>query len=470
MSELAYEKDNLPTGWAVCKLENVTTNVNSGFASGKHNKSGKGVPHIRPMNIDYFGNIDLSVVKYVKENFKDKLQENDVLFNNTNSPKLLGKTALIKENTNWAYSNHMTRIRANNSRIESSWLAIFLHKLFLDGFYKMIAKNHVNQSSINSMYLTTKIPIIIAPLNEQKRIISKIESIFAQIDAANERLEALISQVKSATGSLNELRRSILKHAFDGNLVRQDSHDESAESLLKRIHKNSKIEFEKANLPKGWAICKLENVTTNVNSGFASGKHNKSGKGVPHIRPMNIDYFGNIDLSVVKYVKENFKDKLQKNDVLFNNTNSPKLLGKTALIKENTNWAYSNHMTRIRANNSIIESSWLAIFLHKLFLDGFYKMIAKNHVNQSSINSMYLTTKIPIIIAPLNEQKRIVSKIESIFGNIDSIEKQVNDAIRSLNTLKQSVLKLAFEGKLVPQDPSDEPASVLLEKIKLQKK
>ena len=136
---------------------------------------------------------------------------------------------------------------------------------------------------------------------------------------------------------------------------------------------------------------------------------------------MNIDYFGNIDLSVVKYVKENFKDKLQKNDVLFNNTNSPKLLGKTALIKENTNWAYSNHMTRIRANNSIIESSWLAIFLHKLFLDGFYKMIAKNHVNQSSINSMYLTTKIPIIVAPLNEQKRIVSKIESIFGNIDTL-------------------------------------------------
>ena len=70
----------------------------------------------------------------------------------------------------------------------------------------------------------------------------------------------------------------------------------------------------------------------------------------------------------------------------------------------------------------------------------------------------------------IHEQKHIVSKIESIFGNIDSIEKQVNDAIRSLNTLKQSVLKLAFEGKLVPQDPNDEPASVLLEKIKLQKK
>ena len=68
------------------------------------------------------------------------------------------------------------------------------------------------------------------------------------------------------------------------------------------------------------------------------------------------------------------------------------------------------------------------------------------------------------------EQKRIVSKIESIFGNIDSIEKQVNSAIHSLNMLKQSVLKMAFEGKLVPQDPNDAPASVLLEKIKSQKK
>ena len=252
MSELAYEKDNLPTGWAVCKLENVTTNVNSGFASGKHNKSGKGVPHIRPMNIDYFGNIDLSVVKYVKENFKDKLQENDVLFNNTNSPKLLGKTALIKENTNWTYSNHMTRIRANNSRIESSWLAIFLHKLFLDGFYKMIAKNHVNQSSINSMYLTTKIPIIIAPLNEQKRIISKIESIFAQIDTAKQQLERLASQVASSSGSLAQLKNSVLKQAFEGRLVSQDPNDEPAEILLRRIHKNLQITTGKNSLPRGW--------------------------------------------------------------------------------------------------------------------------------------------------------------------------------------------------------------------------
>ena len=82
-------------------------------------------------------------------------------------------------------------------------------------------------------------------------------------------------------------------------------------------------------LPQGWVVCKLEDVAMSINSGFASGKHNKSEKGIPHIRPMNIDISGNIDLSVVKYVEDNFKDKLQKNDVLFNNTNSPKLLGKT---------------------------------------------------------------------------------------------------------------------------------------------
>ena len=168
-------------------------------------------------------------------------------------------------------------------------------------------------------------------------------------------------------------------------------------------------------LPKGWAECHLEDLATEINSGFPSGKHNKSGKGIPHIRPMNIDDQGKINLSVVKYVEVNSKDLLQKDDVLFNNTNSRKLLGKTALIKNDTNWAYSNHMTRIRLGESLITPSWIAIYLHKLFWEGYYKQIAKNHVNQSSVNSTDLSKKVPIIIAPLNEQKRIVSKIEELY-------------------------------------------------------
>ena len=183
MSKLVLEKNVnvLPSNWLICKLDDIAIEINSGFPSGKHNRVSKGVPHIRPMNIDYNGNIDLSVVKYVETVSYDSLRKGDVLFNNTNSPKLLGKTTLINQDTNWAYSNHMTRIRFDTSLIEPRWLAYYLHKLFWDGYYKIRATNHVNQSSINSTYLSEQIPILLAPRNEQKRIVSKIEELFSKL-------------------------------------------------------------------------------------------------------------------------------------------------------------------------------------------------------------------------------------------------------------------------------------------------
>ena len=113
----------------------------------------------------------------------------------------------------------------------------------------------------------------IPPLNEQRRIVSKIESIFAQIDAAKQQLERLASQVTSSSGSLAQLKSSVLKQAFKGKLVPQDFHDESAKSFLKRIHKDyaNGLFFEKDDLPKGWIRISLENITKN-----------HDGKRIPH--------------------------------------------------------------------------------------------------------------------------------------------------------------------------------------------
>ena len=465
-------EDGLPQGWIVCKLENVATNVNSGFASGKHNKSGNGIPHIRPMNINYFGNIDLSVVKYVQENFKDKLQKNDVLFNNTNSPKLLGKTALIKENTNWTYSNHMTRIRVNNSRIESSWLAIFLHKLFLDGFYKLIAKNHVNQSSINSMYLTTKIPIIIAPLNEQKRIVAKIESIFTQIDAVKEQLERLVSQTKSVSGSLNALRNSVLKQAFEGKLVPQDPHDEPAEVLLKRIHKDSSKEiiFEKDNLPRGWIKTTIADLGFLVTKGSTPTSYGFSyvPSGINFVKIENI-YNNHIKTSsITQFITKETHDYLKRSqlhadDVLFSIAGT---IGQVAIVHRDDLPANTNQaISIIRDPLKLLNTKYLSVILQSKPLNILSKArgVGIYNVSLEDIKN----TKIPL--PPLAEQKRIVAKIESIFTQIDAIEEHVEFTLVLIDRLKNSTLKSAFEGRLVPQDPDDEPAKILLQKIRQEK-
>lgn len=138
------------------------------------------------------------------------------------------------------------------------------------------------------------------------------------------------------------------------------------------------------------------------------------------MRPMNINIKGEIELSEVKYVQPGSYDSLLKGDVLLNNTNSPELLGKTSYIKDDTNWAYSNHMTRIRLNSSFLNSAWISYYLHSLFLKGFFKMSCTHHVNQASINSTFLSQKVQIPLPPLPEQRAIVSKIEQLFSDLDN--------------------------------------------------
>jgi len=108
-------------------------------------------------------------------------------------------------------------------------------------------------------------------------------------------------------------------------------------------------------LPESWVWTNLGFLARRINPGFPSGKWKREDKeAIPHLRPMNINVKGDIDLSNLKYVSRKDYDPLLKGDVLFNNTNSPRLLGKTAVIEKDTNWAYSNHMTRIRLVSSAI--------------------------------------------------------------------------------------------------------------------
>ena len=310
--------------------------------------------------------------------------------------------------------------------------------------------------------------MLIPPLSEQHRIVSKIESIFAQIDAIKEQFEMLASQVGSNVGILDEMRNSILRHAFEGRLVPQNPKDESSEILLKQIHRGSEKElvFEKnASFPKGWIKVVLKNLVENIQ------KINPRETSDKMYYYCDIDSINNSKLKITtpkqvigSEAPSRARQLIKKHDILFSTVRT--YLKNIAIVPDNLDGQLAS--TGFCVIRPTINHKFVFYYVQsKSFLD-VLNNIQRGTSYPAVRNNDVLSTLIPL--PPLNEQKRIVSKIESIFGNIDSIEKQVNDAIRSLNTLKQSVLKLAFEGKLVPQDPSDEPASVLLEKIKLQKK
>lgn len=167
---------------------------------------GVGLPHLRPMNVDDNGQIVLDKVKYVEtveDVTKYFVKSGDVIFNNTNSEELVGKTAYWDRDGGFVLSNHMTIIRVlNPEALDSFYLARLLHKLWFDGFYLRICRRHVNQASI-SLERLKQIVIPVPPIVEQRRIARVLSTIQRAIEAQEKVIAAA-----------HELKRSLMKHLF----------------------------------------------------------------------------------------------------------------------------------------------------------------------------------------------------------------------------------------------------------------
>ena len=196
-------------------------------------------------------------------------------------------------------------------------------------------------------------------------------------------------------------------------------------------------------LPPGWAWATVGKVATEVRSGFASGKHNPSGEGIPHLRPMNVSRDGEVILDKVKYVSPDIdKRRLCRGDILFNNTNSPALVGKTALFELEGEFAFSNHMTRVRTTKMV--PGFVAHQLHYSWMTGRLSSFINNHVNQASISARVLASQIHIAIAPIPEQWKIVQRIDKMFASLGAVEATLQSLISRLSLLRSAILADSF--------------------------
>ncbi|MDE2267794.1 MAG: DUF559 domain-containing protein [Betaproteobacteria bacterium] len=212
MLQYPYACCEPPLNWSLVAIRDIAVDVSPGFASGKHNSNGTGVPHLRPMNVTRDGEIDLSALKSVAESNGTELQQGDVLFNNTNSAELVGKTAVVSaRESGYAFSNHMTRIRPEVG-VNSIFMARQLHFLWLTGYMKYRCTHHVNQASISSKTLAVGIPFLLPPAEEQTRIVEKLEELLSDLDAG-------VAELKAAQKKLAQYRQSLLKAAVEGALT-----------------------------------------------------------------------------------------------------------------------------------------------------------------------------------------------------------------------------------------------------------
>ena len=303
-----------------------------------------------------------------------------------------------------------------------------------------------------------------------------------------------------------QLKNSILQMAVQGKLVPQDPNDEPASVLLERIRtekeqliKEGKIKKEKNpsvifrgadNLPyekvgKNEPVCIVDEVPFDIPESWewvtlkqiavtALGKTLDKSKNIGEYRPylcsINV-YWTGIDLSTVKQTRfedsELPKYQLHKGDLLICEGGD---VGRSAVWDRDEEMYYQNALHRVRFYGNI-EPRFFQLLMESYkgakILDNYSKGMTIKHLVQNSLNSIYFP------LPPLAEQRRIVEKIKQLtpylekYGSVETTLSNLNLAFP--DDLKKSILQYAVQGKLVPQDPADEPASVLLEHIRTEK-
>jgi len=325
--------------------------------------------------------------------------------------------------------------------------------------------------------------IVLPPLNEQERIAAKLDKLLSKVETAKTRLD-LILQI------LKRFRQSVLSAAVSGELTKEWRAKNSFERNIgdfvetikrerecfcksdKEINKfHNSFEYT-VNIENKWLEIKAELVCDFITKG-TTPKYLLEKGDIPFLKVYNI-----IEDSIDFNYKPQFVDtKTHKgflkrsivypNDILMNIVGPP--LGKVAIVTSQFNeWNINQALAIFRPIKSLLPN-YLYYFLKdgspitQILLD------TKGIVGQSNI-SLEQCRNIMINIPSIEEQKEIVRRVEQLFKFADQIEARYNKAKQYADKLTQSLLAKAFRGELVPQDPNDEPAEKLLERIKSGKK
>ena len=277
------------------------------------------------------------------------------------------------------------------------------------------------------------------------------------------------------------LRQKILDLAIHGKLVPQDPNDEPASVLLERIKaekerlikegkikrtKRSKAACDKPHypyeLPKGWCWTKVGEISKSILYGVSESAKSKGEYKLLRITDIQNNA---VDWNTVPYTDYDEHRanayRISDGDILFARTGAT--VGKSYLVKGLQDKAiYASYLIRVQTFNEILPE-----YVKYFFESGFYwEQIQKDSVGigQPNVNGTTLS-QLALPIPPINEQHRIVNELGSWLNIIDAIDNGKTELQIAIKRAKSKILDLAIHGKLVPQDPTDEPASVLLKRI-----
>jgi type I restriction enzyme S subunit len=380
------------------------------------------------MNISRDGRVELENVKYVEDTKGARIEPGDVLFNNTNSPHLVGKTAYFDRDGEWAFSNHMTRLRPSRV-IDGRFLALQLHWLWMRGFYKSILSHHVNQASVATKTLA-QVEILVPPIAEQRRIVEAIEEQLS-------RLHAQTAEIQRTIRRSVQLRRAVLRRIVPEPL------------------------------PSHWRLSVVDDVGVAGLGRQRAPQFHTGDQMRPYLRVANVleDRLDLTDVMEMDFPGDQaVRYRLEPGDILLNEGQAPEFVGRPAMFRgEIDDLCFSKTLLRFRAGPGVESEFALLVFLSYLH-SGRFRREARITTN---IGHMVLARfkRIEFPLPPIAEQREIVDRVRSQLSKLERAQCDLNAALRKTSALRRAILARAFRGELVPPDLDDEPAASMLEQI-----
>ncbi|WP_064604437.1 restriction endonuclease subunit S [Photobacterium sp. J15] len=291
----------------------------------------------------------------------------------------------------------------------------------------------------------------LAPLAEQQRIVEKLDEVLAQVDTIKARLDGIPAIIK-------RFRQSVLAAAVSGKLTEEWRSSSEYREVFGKL------------LPSSWKVKAAKDICVKVQSGSTprNDPFNQGGT-IPFLKVYNIvNQQINFDYKPQFVTTDTHHDKLKRSvaypgDVLMNIVGPP--LGKVAILtSQYPEWNLNQAITLFRADSELLDNKYLYYVLCEGDLVRAVMPETKGSVGQVNI-SLTQCRESSIPLPAIEEQKEIVRLVDQYFAFADTIEAQVKKVQARVDNLTQSILAKAFRGELVPQDPDDEPADKLLERI-----
>ena len=502
---------NMPNSWELadlCEVAELNPRLDKSAHTGNLMVSFVPMPRVEAGT----GAIDVSQTRSLEEVKKGytPFREGDVLFAKITPCMENGKMAVVPPLKNGlGFGSTEFHVLRPYCEISAQYIYFFVssESFRRDAEHNMTGA--VGQRRVPTFYLADQ-SVPVPPAREQHRIVAKIEELFSELDKG-------IESLKAARTKLNVYRQAVLKHAFEGKLTaqwREENKDklETPERLLARIKQEREARYDQqlkewkaavkkweesgksgkrpqrpkrlpkskdvnsvpssdslGTLPTGWRWIAVSEIADLVTDG-THHTPNYTSSGVPFISVKDIRH-GKVNFDDCKFISRDEHDALiqrchpESGDLLITKSGT---IGRLAIVPDKEISLFvSVALVKIQSAQAHISSRWLRYaFEHHIMGLNIDQQIKGGLLKNYHLEDLRLA-RLPF--CGVREQEELVRQVEEKFSVLEELETTLDQQLVRADALRQSILKRAFSGQLVPQDLHDEPTSVLLDRIRAER-